>query len=255
MQKHIEAIQNKVQEVLIVAEKKFGKMPEVNVRFDLRGRAAGQAQWRNSYLEGPYAFQMRFNREHIAMGGQTLEHMINDVVAHEVAHIVCAAKPHLGKNHNPGWKLVCRELGGNGERCYDSNDAPEAVAKQSPYIYMTSNGYEVRVTKRTHNKIQRQFASYRFKGGKGSISKSSNFRFEPNVVELATPYTEQRIEKPAPKRTVKRTAPKATGSKADRIRAQIAQGKTQEECIEFGINVLGMKRALAKTYVKNNWNK
>ena len=255
MQQRIETVRNKVQSVIAIAESKYGKLPEIDVRFDLRGKAAGQAQWRKSWVDGAHDFEMRFNREHISLGGKTFEHLVDDVVAHEIAHIICAYKPVLGKNHDIGWQRVCRDIGGNGERCYKTEDAPEAVAKHSPYIYTTHKGYEVRITTRTHNKIQRQGAEYAFRNGKGRIDEHSAFRFEPKVVELATPETPYR---PLTITPVKHTPikPKTKGlSKADQIRKQISLGKSKDECIEYGINVLGMKRTLARTYVKNNWNK
>jgi predicted SprT family Zn-dependent metalloprotease len=43
--------------------------------------------------------------------------MLEDTVPHEIAHFVCQVKG-LGKNHDEGWRKVCRELGGNGITCY-----------------------------------------------------------------------------------------------------------------------------------------
>lgn len=47
---------------------------------------------------------------------------------------------------------------------------------------------------------------------------------------------------------------KATGkvSNATLIREKLAAGATFDEAVEYGVNELGMKRALARTYVKNN---
>lgn len=39
-----------------------------------------------------------------------------DVVAHELAHVVCFRNPEMGDNHDAGWKAVCRDMGGDGER-------------------------------------------------------------------------------------------------------------------------------------------
>jgi hypothetical protein len=47
----------------------------------------------------------------------------------------------------------------------------------------------------------------------------------------------------------------AGASKADQIRAQIRAGRSFDDCVYYGITVLGMTRTLAKTYVKNNWTR
>jgi len=123
MQAQIEAIRARVQQCIALAEDKFTiKMPKVDVRFDLTGRAAGMACMRYGQ------FSLRFNKNHIKLGGKTFEHLLNDTVPHEVAHTVCQAFPRMGRNHDAGWKRVCIALGGNGSRCYSEEDAPEAVA-------------------------------------------------------------------------------------------------------------------------------
>jgi SprT protein len=169
MQANIELIKARVAECIKLAEAKFNvTMPNVTVRFDLRGRAAGQAGMRYNN------FYLRFNVDHIRLGGQTFEHLLNDTVPHEVAHTVCQAFPMFGRNHDNGWKRVCVAIGGNGRRCYSEDDAPEAIAAMRPYVYITTNGSEVRVTKVVHSKIQKG-ASYSFKGGKGQVNRSCQY--------------------------------------------------------------------------------
>ncbi len=240
MQTKIKAVEAKVQECIALAEKKFCiKMPEVAVRFDLTGKAAGVAGWRwgNFYL--------RFNIKHMALGGKTFDHILNDVVAHEVAHTVCQAHPQFGRNHDRGWKTVCLSLGGNGRRCYSSEDAPEAAIAQNPYVYISTNGSEIRVTKRLHNKIQKG-SEYAYRNGKGQLNRQCayNYMQAPTITKTKTT-----------KLVITETTHTSKLSKADQIRNQIALGKTKEECIQFGITVLGMKRTLARTYVNNNWSK
>jgi len=84
MQAQIEQIKARVQECIAIAEDKYSiKLPKVDVRFDLKGRAAGQAGMQYG------RFFLRFNRNHIQLGGQTFSHLLNDTVPHEVAHFVC----------------------------------------------------------------------------------------------------------------------------------------------------------------------
>ena len=259
MQAKIEAVKAKVAECIAIAEAKFGiKMPNVQVRFDLTGRAAGIAGMTYG------GFYLRFNRKHMALGGQTWEHLLNDTVPHEVAHTVCQSNPQFGRNHDAGWKRVCIALGGNGRRCYSEEDAPEAIAAARPYVYITTNGNTVRVTKVIHSKIQQRGASYSFKGGKGSINKSCQYSYmtAPAIEAAKKPVIVKQPVVKAPAHVSNRApagfAP-AGASKADMIRARIAQAKVRNETMHdvvlFGVQALGMTRALATTYVKNNWNK
>jgi SprT protein len=255
MQAQIEQIKARVQECIAIAEDKYSiKLPKVNVRFDLKGRAAGQAGMQYG------RFFLRFNRNHIQLGGQTFDHLLNDTVPHEVAHFVCFAFPQLGRNHDAGWKRVCIALGGNGQRCYSEEDAPEAVAAQRPYVYITTTGHECRVTKIIHTKIQRG-TTYTMKGGKGQLTRECQYNYmttsavaqskKPVVVDttdalkLGTKMVEVPMKKPV----------RASGSKADQVRAQIRAGLTEAEVVEWAVATLGMTRALAKTYYKNNVSK
>lgn len=255
MQDKIQAIQNRVAECIKAAEAKFGiKMPYVQVRFDLRGKAAGMAGW-ISRMSGDQ-FYLRFNRNHIALGGQTYEHLLMDTVPHEVAHTVCQAFPKFGRNHDAGWRRVCIALGGNGKTRYSEDDAPEAIAAMRPYVYITTNGNEVRVTKVIHGKIQNQHASYVMKGGKGKINRQCQYSYisAPAVKAAAKPIV---VAQPAP------IVPAGTygSSKADRVRAFLKQAKAdhgsaaQEKTIAWAVANLHMTPTLARTYVKNNWSK
>lgn len=246
MQAQIQAIKARVQECIARAEQQFGiKMPDVQVRFDLRGRAAGVAGMVRRF--SGEQFYLRFNVQHIQLGGKTYDHLLNDTVPHEVAHTVCQAFPQFGKNHDAGWRRVCIALGGNGSTRYSENDAPEAVAQQRPYVYITTTGHEVRVTKVLHSKIQ-QGAGYRIKGNKGSINRGCQYQYmtapSPVVVRNPAPASVQPTAVPA-------VAP-ASASKAEQVRAMLRRGNTPEQVVEWAVSVLGMKAALARTYVKNN---
>lgn len=51
---------------------------------------------------------------------QNLERVLEDVIPHEIAHIVCAFRPQHGHSHNhdAGWQAVCKRLGGSGLAVY-----------------------------------------------------------------------------------------------------------------------------------------
>jgi predicted SprT family Zn-dependent metalloprotease len=175
MQINQAAIQRKTEECIEKAEALFGiKMPDVEILFNLRGRCAGIAGMARSTSSGfKIGFYIRYNTNFIKLGGKTAEHLLEATVPHEVAHIVCMANPKLGKGHDKGWKRVCAALGGNANRCYSENDAPEAVALNRPFVYTTDLGFEVKVSKTIHNKIQKG-AAYIYRG-KGRVSQTSKF--------------------------------------------------------------------------------
>lgn len=261
MQAQFDQIKQKVQDCIRTAEQKFGiTMPNVEVRFDLTGRAAGMACMRYGQ------FSLRFNLQHIRIGGKTWEHLLNDTVPHEVAHTVCQAFPKFGRNHDAGWKRVCIALGGTGRRCYSEEDAPEAVAQARPYVYITTTGHEVRVTKVIHSKIQRG-TNYIMRGGKGKLNKECQYNYmaapKPAVVVQPAPSAAETVptlKLGAATRTVELKRPAAAkASNAELVRARIAQAKARAESeltvVQWAVEVLGMKPALARTYVKNNWSK
>lgn len=47
---------------------------------------------------------------------QNLDRVLNDVIPHEIAHVVCMLRPQHGHSHNhdDGWKAVAKRLGGTG---------------------------------------------------------------------------------------------------------------------------------------------
>jgi predicted SprT family Zn-dependent metalloprotease len=251
MQAKMEAVRNKVKQCIESAEQIYGvKMPVVDIRFDLTGRAAGMAGWRHGGFGRMYF--LRFNVTHMSLGGKSWEHLLNDTVPHEVAHTVCQAFPKFGRNHDAGWKRVCVALGGNGKRCYSVEDAPEAIAKQRPFTYTTSTGQTVAVSIRIHNKIQKG-SVYSYRNGLGVINRNSPVtKTAVKAPKMTTLTIENTKEKTVAKTVVKKTA---KVSNAQRMRDFIATGKSYAECVEFGMNELGQKKPLATQYVKVLWVK
>lgn len=259
MQQQFEQIKAKVAECVAKANQLYSiTLPNVQIRFDLKGRAAGIAMVRY----GQYI--LRFNVNHIRLGGKSWEHLLNDTVPHEVAHLVCFHNPQLGRAHDYGWKRVCIALGGNGSRCYSEQDAPEAVAAQRPYVYTTTTGHKCPVSPIIHKKIQAG-RTYTMRGGQGRLTNQCQYEFQGRVVAakapvVATPVlnlgggamVQVPLKRPA-------AAPAAGASKADLVRGRIAQAKARGEnsghVVQWAIEVLGMTRTLAQTYVRNNWNK
>ncbi len=153
-------IVDRCNQLMALAEEKFGvDMKGVDIRFDLKGRAAGQACRRaNRYF-------MRFN--HDMLRREAFEHILNNTVPHEIAHIVCFKNPKLGRNHDAGWARVCRALGGTAERTH-SEDV--VYGKGYTYEYVTDTGHRVRVGDSHHKKIQQGMA-YSWRNGQGRVDR------------------------------------------------------------------------------------
>lgn len=120
-------------------------MSKVDIRLDIRGATtAGQAVLTN---DGQYI--LRFHPDAVA---NHYDRMVNEVIPHEVAHIVCMMRPELGCNHDYGWKQVCKTLGGTSERCHDMQLGKKR--KMRKFLYKVGEETVVLSAVR-HNRLQR----------------------------------------------------------------------------------------------------
>ena len=271
------AITEKTQQVLALAEKIYGVKINPSISFNLRGRVAGWAGCKMCmFTRQASQFTLRYNSELI--NGKHFEDIRDETVPHEVAHLVCYARPELGRRHDMGWKLVCLALGGNGKARHDYD-----VVVKGRWDYLTDRGNKVSVTKRHHTYVQ-MGGTLSFKRGLGVISKTSpcapsgelkiTTKPDNTLVVHTQPKTEVTTAPKAPKVTT--TAPKApkvntsvsktvevtkTGEltwaeKVRRlIRAQKALGVSMDTVIGLAITDLGMTKERAKSCVKAHWNK
>lgn len=155
-------IRDKCQEVFAKATSYWPHLDfsKVGIRFDLKGRCAGMAHYDragNHY--------MRFNADMLKR--EAFEHLLNDTVPHEIAHIVCFMDRKLGRNHDSGWCNVCLKLGGTGQRCHTEE---VVYGKGYTYEYISSNGSTIRVGDKYHCDIQ-SGSTLPFRKGKGSLHK------------------------------------------------------------------------------------
>lgn len=254
MQEKMDLVRAKVATIVEKANQLFGiTLPSIQIRFDLRGRTAGQAGSRFGQ------YMMRFNRDMLC--NEAWDHMINNTVPHEIAHIVCFFKPSLGRNHDQGWKRVCRMLGGNGNRCFSDVDvkAPTVYAKGRTFSYIASTGTVHNVSEKLHKNIQ-MGRTYTLKACKGKLSKACSYEIYNPAKPLVSKPVERSIAPPAAPRMPTPLAPVVGGSsKADRVRSRIYNAKRNNEgqhvVVEWAMAMLDMKRALATAYVSNNWSK
>lgn len=149
MQQATQQVIARCKEVMERAKAVYGlDLTGMQISFDLRGRAAGYAHGER-YRGVGTDYKVRFNRD--MMMRDELKNIIDEVVPHEIAHIVCYMNPALGRNHNPGWKRVCLALGGTGSR---THSLPVVYGKGNTYEYTTDKGHTIRLTERKHKAVQ-----------------------------------------------------------------------------------------------------
>jgi len=134
------------------AEQIFGEvfiLPEI--RFDLRGRSAGQ------YRGGPVPC-IRYN---IEMAEMQFELFCQETPAHEVAHYV-VDRVYTGtgaKPHGIEWRSLMKEFGLNPSRCHQFDTGHLPKRKQNRFSYRCGCRVHQLTTTR-HNRILRGKAKY-----------------------------------------------------------------------------------------------
>lgn len=177
MQDAIQQVQARCLQVVQTAKEKYGvDLSNVQVRFDLRGRAAGQAMRKNG------VYIVRFNRDMLTR--DAFNHVLKDTVPHEYAHIMCFMDPTRGGGHDYGWARVCIALGGSGATCHREE---VVYGKGNTYEYTTTAGHKVRLSQIRHRRIQ-QGGRLLYRGGKGEVNRTCAFSIVGQAgVSLAAP--------------------------------------------------------------------
>ena len=162
-----EAIQVAV-ECLFKAQRLYGLSDEwregIQIKFQNKGRTAGTASVKRGQMI------LSFNEQMLC--AEHRDRLLNDTIPHEIAHLVCFSLPQLGKNHDRGWKRVCIQLGGNGERCHDLPLARARKTRKRQRALYVVGGKELPVGLTQHKRIQSGTRSYRC--SQGSV-KPDNF--------------------------------------------------------------------------------
>ena len=78
--------------------------------------------------------------------------VMDDVIPHEIAHIVCMIKPYLGFGHDDGWQEVCKRLGGTGAATLGDGDFTRL--RRTTYFIYEVNGERFKLPRKEHNEIQ-----------------------------------------------------------------------------------------------------
>ena len=244
-------------------------LSRVHVRFDLKGRSAGQACRRG----GQYI--IRYN--HDMLTREAFDHLLNATVPHEVAHIVCFMDRSLGADHNSGWERVCKALGGTGA----TRHKEEVVyGKGHTYEYTTDRGNKVRVGDKYHKDIQ-QGRPLRYRNGIGTVTRECAYSIvgvqgrtlatpvvrvpvatSPTLTSIVDSFAARHAVPPAPVAApVQRIAAPvqafaAGASKASISRSIMLAGHTRnmpyEDVIAAMMRACGYDRQLARATYKAN---
>ncbi len=146
----------RVKEVCRDASNKFNvSLDDVNIVIRNCGKAAGWASCAYSG-GGRTATDMKLILNAQLVNEEDAHKLIDEVIPHEIAHLVCFIRPELGKNHNRGWANVCRILGGSGERCHRYDLQKARRTRKAVY---NINGQLQNIGLTVHKRIQRG-ASY-----------------------------------------------------------------------------------------------
>jgi predicted SprT family Zn-dependent metalloprotease len=156
-----------VNDCIARAQQVFGfdiPAKDIPVVFFNTGRAAG---WARCLPNG--GFNIEFNTR---IMDADIDHIINETVPHEVAHIVCLHLFYRNVSRSPHgrvWKGVAVKLGCKGQRTHDVVIAPSRTVRRVTYV--ATCGTVVQVTMNMHHKIQRgQTQILRSTGGKITAS-------------------------------------------------------------------------------------
>lgn len=226
----------KVYSLFEQASQLYGlNLRQTEIRFDLRGMKAGKARCRfctNGLLK---KYSVHFNPQ--VIHGEHFDDVLQNVTAHEVAHIVCFMNPSLGRDHDEGWKRVCVALGGNGS-IYHSYKTTYAGGN---YHYTTTTGHEVVISAHRHARVQKG-VRYRCRN-KGWIDRSCKWR---------------RDSGPQPSTSTVTNKNEKAGSYAAMIRGWIRMykhsGATQADIIQKAVDA-GMRPSSARSAVLTFWDR
>jgi len=148
MTARIQAI-NTVKAVCQKANEAFGvDLTGITITIRNCGKAAGKASCRMMMGKASH-LTIVLNAQ--LVNDENVYKLIEEVIPHEIGHLVCYLRPDLGKNHDRGWQRVCRMLGGSGERCH-KYDLQKARRTRKAIYNIAGVTTDIGIT--VHRKIQ-----------------------------------------------------------------------------------------------------
>lgn len=216
--------------MLKLAEEEFDvDLSSVAIRYDMTSvKVLGRAEW--TTIGGVAVnMQLRFNPKAVL---QNPQFYIDEVIPHEVAHLVCAQRRELGSNHDAGWKniavtLGCRHPGATLPMHLSGFNLRKGIT-ETKYVYVDSTGAERMLTKGRHRNLQQgRTRGYVYNGG-GEITKAT-FKCAVQVCdgEIVSKTGAQQATQQATQQANTDPNTNTATSKAERVRQHIIRIKEQ----------------------------
>ena len=165
MQELKNRVEEKMLECISKAEESFGRdFPMIPVRYDLKGRCAGQfcTRYGSSYL-----------RVNTVLLTENVEHYIAQTIPHEVAHYINRVTSPFASAHGNEWKnIMTRIMGVRADRChsYDTSNARQGSKTTKRFTYKCGCKTHELSTVR-HNRIVRRGTVYTCKKCKVGLTR------------------------------------------------------------------------------------
>lgn len=136
-------VETKILEILLAAQQIYGRQFEAPmvVYRDIGG--IGGLAWRR---ENKVEFSKTLLIENEGR-------FINQIVPHELAHLICFKVYPNASAHGPQWKGVMRRLGCEPSRCHSYDVSNVSNAKARPYTYVCRCG-EMKLSQTLHFRAQ-----------------------------------------------------------------------------------------------------
>lgn len=148
----LEAVKNVCQK----AQELYGvDLSEIRTEIRNSGLRAGVASGRRAAGGGWASLKISLNAQ--LVNDADAHKLIDEVIPHELAHLVCFIRPELGRNHDRGWKRVCIALGGSGERCHTHELKKARRTRKAIY---NIDGVPTDIGLTAHRRIQSGTARY-----------------------------------------------------------------------------------------------
>lgn len=137
-------VQQRLDALSVLVNEQLGVLVRPVVAWDLRGQAAGQANFRRNLI--------RFNR---ALAERYPDEFVAQTVPHELAHLVAFHKfgPRI-RPHGREWREVMELFGAEPRRTHQFEVSPSRRLKRFAYRCHCP-GADYQLTSIRHNRIQR----------------------------------------------------------------------------------------------------
>lgn len=137
----------RVKDCIALANDFYGQsFPLPTISFNQRGKIAGSAQLQKNHL--------KFNP---VLLSENVQHFLDDVVPHEVSHLVVYQLYGRVRPHGHEWQTTMKEVFGLVPKSTHSLDVSNVQGKLFDYVCLCG---KVQLTVRRHNNVVRGHQSY-----------------------------------------------------------------------------------------------